>query len=80
MCSILRRDLYPTSTVNVRTVDWDIEGRVSVVELTSGEEKLAVFNVYAVNGTENPYRDPASGRVKGTRYDRKRKFHAELVQ
>lgn len=80
MCSILRRDLHPTSTVHVRTVDWDNEGRVSVVELTSGEEKLAVFNVYAVNGTDNPYRDPASGRVAGTRHDRKRKFHAELAQ
>jgi exonuclease III len=80
VCSILRRDLYPTSTVNVRTVDWDNEGRVSVDELTSGKEKLAVFNIYAVNGTDNPYRDPATGRVKGTRHDRKRRFHAELSQ
>ena len=80
VCSILRRDLHPTVTVHVRIVDWDNEGRVSVVELTSGEEKLAVFNIYAVNGTDNPYRDPASGRVAGTRHDRKRKFHAELAQ
>lgn len=80
VCSILRRDLYPASSVNVRTVDWDNEGRVSVVELTSGEEKLAVFNIYAVNGTDNPYRDPATGMVKGTRHDRKRRFHAELAQ
>ncbi|KAF3003222.1 hypothetical protein E8E13_009873 [Curvularia kusanoi] len=79
VCSILRRSLSQRYTVNVRTVDWDAEGRVSVVELTNGEEKLAIFNIYAVNGTDNPYRDPTTGRVCGTRHDRKRAFHALLA-
>lgn len=80
VCSILRRDLRDKLDVNVRTVDWDSEGRVSVIELTSGEKKLAVFNIYAVNGTENPYRDPKTGVQRGTRHERKLVFHDLLSE
>lgn len=80
VCSILRKDLRETYNVNVRTVDWDNEGRVSVVEVTRGETKLAVFNIYAVNGTDNPYRDPKTGVQRGTRHDRKLAFHDCLMR
>lgn len=82
VCSILRRDLRSKYSVNVRTVDWDNEGRISVVELThlsNEEKKLAMFNIYAVNGTDNPYRDPKTGVQRGTRHDRKLAFHALLA-
>jgi exonuclease III len=80
VCSIIRRDLREKLDVNVRTVDWDSEGRISVIELTSGEKKLAVFNIYAVNGTENPYRDPKTGAQRGTRHGRKLAFHKLLSE
>ena len=80
VCSIIRRDLRENYDVHVRTVDWDNEGRSSVVELTRGDKKLAVFNIYAVNGTENPYRDPETGVQRGTRHDRKLAFHKLLSQ
>jgi exonuclease III len=59
VCSIFRRDLHDTYKMTVRTVDWDREGRVSIVEVTSRttSTKLAIFNIYAVNGTDNLYRD-----------------------
>lgn len=87
VCSIIRRDLSSSSSddykADVRTVDWDAEGRVSVVEITalssSISKKFAIFNIYAVNGTENPYRDPATGAVLGTRHDRKLAFHRLLM-
>ena len=37
-----------------------------------------IVNVYAVNGTTNDYRDPATGKVIGNRHDRKRIFHSLL--
>jgi exonuclease III len=80
VCSILRTDLRKKSNVNIRTVDWDKEGRISVVELITASAKLAIFNIYAVNGTENPYRDPTTGAVKGTRHDRKLQVHRLLMQ
>lgn len=80
VCSILRTDLRDKYGINVRTVDWDREGRISVVELTSSSEKLAVFNLYAVNGTENPYRDPVTGVIRGTRHDRKMQVHKLLME
>jgi exonuclease III len=40
--------------VGVREVDWDKEGRVVVVEL----EGLAVYNVYALNGSEYSWARP----------------------
>jgi len=82
VCSLIRRDLYIPYKIALRTVDWDAEGRISVVELRSktSTAKLAVFNVYAVNGTENAYRDPQTGAFRGTRHDRKRAFHKLLAR
>ena len=37
-----------------------------------------IMNIYAVNGTSNDYRDPATGKVIGNRHDRKRIFHSLL--
>ncbi|KAL9054739.1 MAG: hypothetical protein Q9206_003428 [Seirophora lacunosa] len=73
VCTFIRRDIAPATT---KTVDWDLEGRVLITELP--DHGTVVVNVYAVNGTTNPYRDPASGKVIGDRHMRKRRFHAEL--
>lgn len=79
VCSILRSDLHEKYTINVRTVDWDNEGRISVIELTTPTTKYAIFNIYAVNGTSNPYHDPETGVQTGTRYSRKLAVHALLA-
>ncbi|KAF2186440.1 exodeoxyribonuclease III [Zopfia rhizophila CBS 207.26] len=79
VCSIIRSDFAASHVSKVRTVDWDQEGRVSVTEISS-PIKLALFNIYAVNGTENPYRDPETGVVVGTRHDRKLAFHKLLME
>ncbi len=78
--TLVRNDLLDTEspTEHIKKPDWDLEGRVLLVELP--EKKIVVFNVYAVNGTENPYRDPQTGGVVGTRHDRKRAFHSELAE
>jgi exonuclease III len=80
VCSILRHDLHSKYSIKVRTVAWDNEGRVSVVELTRGDMKVAIFNIYAVNGTDNAYRDTKTGAVRGTRHDRKLAFHLLLME
>ncbi len=80
VCSILRSDLRNKYKVNVREVDWDKEGRISVVELEAASEKLALFNIYAVNGTDSPYRNPVNGAIQGTRHDRKLEVHRLLMQ
>lgn len=80
VCSILRSDLRKDYSVHVRPVNWDREGRVSVVEIETTTTKMAVFNIYAVNGTDNEYRDPATGAVRGTRHDRKLEFQRLLMQ
>jgi exonuclease III len=82
VCSIIRSDLRDSNDINTRTVLWDREGRLSVVEVKSktSSAKLAVFNTYAINGTENPYRDSANGTVRGTRHDRKLEFHRLLME
>ncbi|KAF2032878.1 DNase I-like protein [Setomelanomma holmii] len=80
VCSILRTDLRERFKVCMRSVGWDKEGRISVVELHSSSSKLAIFNMYAVNGTDNPYRDPKTGTVSGTRHDRKLEMHHKLMQ
>jgi exonuclease III len=80
VCSILRIDLRNKYTLNTRTVNWDKEGRISIVELSGKSAKLAIFNIYAVNGTDNPYHDPATGAVRGTRHDRKLEVHRQLMQ
>jgi exonuclease III len=76
VCSILRSDI--SSHSHVRSVPWDTEGRVSVIELSAPGLNLAVFNIYAVNGTANAHRDPATGAVLGTRHERKRVFQRLL--
>ncbi|KAL8786230.1 MAG: hypothetical protein Q9213_002919 [Squamulea squamosa] len=74
VCTLVRRDIE--STTKTRIVDWDLEGRVLITELHN--HGIVVLNVYAVNGTTNPYRDPNSGKVTGDRHIRKRIFHTEL--
>jgi len=56
-----------------RTLPWDREGRVVVVELAA--KKLAVVNLYAVNGTSKPYYDHELGRVHGDRHAFKRRVN-----
>jgi exonuclease III len=80
VCTILRADLCNDYKAKVRTVNWDQEGRISVVELTTDTTRLAILNIYAVNGTENAYRDSKTGAVRGTRHDRKRQVHGLLMQ
>jgi exodeoxyribonuclease III len=54
---------------------WDLEGRVVVVR----KRRLAIVNVYAVNGTAKPYYDE-SGRVAGDRHELKRRFQASIME
>jgi len=75
--TIIRKDVLETRVVRVRTVDWDAEGRVSVVELRGG---LHVWNVYAVNGTDNLWRDSESGAVLGSRHDKKLLVQRKIVE
>ncbi|KZF23972.1 DNase I-like protein [Xylona heveae TC161] len=42
--------------------------------------KFAILSIYAPNGTTNPYRDPVTGSVTGTRHDRKLAFHTLLLR
>ncbi|KAI4131237.1 MAG: hypothetical protein LQ338_001330 [Usnochroma carphineum] len=74
VCTIIRHDIVPSS--RTKTVDWDLEGRVLITEFSN--HGLVIFNIYAVNGTTNPYRDPSTGKVIGDRHMRKRTFHTEL--
>ncbi|CAL8581523.1 hypothetical protein XPA_007212 [Xanthoria parietina] len=74
VCTLVRQDLAASSTT--KSVDWDLEGRVLITELH--HHGIVIFNIYAVNGTTNPYRDPNSGKTIGDRHMRKRIFHTEL--
>ncbi|KAK1771904.1 Endonuclease/exonuclease/phosphatase [Phialemonium atrogriseum] len=103
--TVLRADFARAHVARVRAVDWDLEGRVSIVETrspappppaagetrpqatkadtegSSSSSRLALINVYAVNGTSAPYRDPATGAPAAggrTRHDHKVAFHARL--
>lgn len=87
--TILRTDFARRFVTRVRDVDWDLEGRVSVVETRLGggttvnsskvgARPLALINVYAVNGTSAPYKNPQTGKVEGTRHDHKLAFHSRL--
>ena len=75
VCTLVRRDLEDEC---VKEVEFDLEGRVLVCELPS--QQLAIFNVYMVNGTDYDYRHPSSGKVIGTRHDRKKEFHHLLAE
>ncbi|KAL9609426.1 MAG: hypothetical protein Q9167_005802 [Letrouitia subvulpina] len=70
--TLIRRDM----DANVKDVEWDLEGRVLVTELPT--HGLAVLNIYAVNGTSNPYHDPTTGKAIGDRHMHKRAFHEHL--
>jgi exonuclease III len=80
VCSIVRKDFADQYVECVRTVDWDAEGRFSVVETKAGLglPKLAIYNVYMVNGTDNPYKDSETGVITGTRHTRKLAVHRLL--
>lgn len=80
VCSIVRQDFADKYVERMRTVDWDAEGRFSVIETKPSLDlpKLAIFNVYMVNGTENSYKDPITGAVTGTRHKRKIAVHRLL--
>ncbi|KAK5685071.1 hypothetical protein LTS10_003146 [Elasticomyces elasticus] len=79
VASIIRKDWYDKHVERVRSVSWDVEGRLSVIEVKDiGPRPLAIYNIYAVNGTENKYRDPGNGDVAGTRHDRKLQVHRLL--
>lgn len=80
VCSIVRQDFADKYVECMRTVDWDAEGRFSVIETKVNLDlpKLAIFNVYMVNGTENSYKDPTTGAVTGTRHTRKLAAHRLL--
>ncbi|OQO05794.1 hypothetical protein B0A48_09889 [Cryoendolithus antarcticus] len=81
VCSIVRKDFSEKYVERVRDVAWDQEGRFSVIETKAVGDvpKMAIYNVYMVNGTNNPYKDASIGEVKGTRHDRKLAVHALLA-
>lgn len=80
VCSIFRQDFYDKFVDRVRECDWDLEGRVLICETRAVDNipKLAIINLYAVNGTDLPYKDSSTGQVIGTRHDRKLQVHALL--
>jgi exonuclease III len=75
VASLIRDDFAPSIRVT-RKPDWDLEGRVLIHEHETG---LVIINGYWVNGTSNPYRDPATGTVAGTRHDHKLRFHQHML-
>jgi exonuclease III len=79
VCTLVRNVLLGSQDAppQIKKVKWDLEGRVLLLELP--EKQIVVFNVYTVNGTENPHHDPDTGIVTGNRHDRKRALHTELV-
>lgn len=99
--TLIREDFASQYVSCTRHAEWDLEGRVTIVELHTGtpaghslsgpatnpdypeedagpRQPLALVNVYAVNGTANPYRSPDTGKVTGTRHDHKLAFHRRL--
>lgn len=77
VATIMRKDFFDQEVRVCREVHWDLEGRVLIVETRN---RLAVLNLYAVNGTDFDYKDPDTGSVVGTRHDRKLAFHRLLLQ
>lgn len=96
VCTLVRRDIssaLQTSPqdrqVETKDVPWDFEGRVLVTSVSSPSSPpapastpkgLIIFNIYAVNGTTNPYHDPATGAITGDRHGHKRRFHTHLAR
>lgn len=88
VCTLVRHDVQKLGRVETKGVEWDLEGRVLVTEISfrkadSGfedeTENLVIINGYWPNGTMNPWRDSNTGIVKGTRHDMKRKFHSLML-
>ena len=78
VATLIRTDFLATHVRQTRPATWDTEGRVLLTELESG---ILVLNVYAVNGTDNVWRDSGgSGAVLGTRHDAKIKLHDDLAR
>ena len=96
VCTLLRRDVSSVQTtlsqdrqVQTKVVSWDLEGRVLVTSIPSpssstspslSPKDLIIFNIYAVNGTTNPYHDPTTGAITGDRHGHKRRFHTHLAR
>jgi exonuclease III len=81
VASIIREDFFDDCVDSVRTVEWDREGRIQIVETKAfgPMPKLGIINVYAVNGTDLPYKHSETGAVIGNRHDRKLLVHAHLA-
>jgi exonuclease III len=77
VCTIIRKSFVTKYQPTVRSVDWDLEGRIQIVE--TNEPKLSIWNIYAVNGTDNAYKDSKTGAVVGTRHDRKLAVHKHML-
>ncbi|KAI9721612.1 MAG: hypothetical protein M1828_005102 [Chrysothrix sp. TS-e1954] len=77
VATVIRLDYLQNVVTQVREVSWDDEGRVLVIETNSN---LSLWNIYAVNGTSSPWRDPQSGKIIGTRHDKKLSFHQKLLE
>ncbi|KAK8077021.1 hypothetical protein PG996_003191 [Apiospora saccharicola] len=56
------------------------EASASTSDSDGNRRKLAILNIYAVNGTTNVYRSTHTGAPAGTRHDRKLAFHADLFR
>jgi exodeoxyribonuclease III len=69
----IHASLSPTAAI---VPAWDLEGRVVGTILPSWN--LALFNIYAVNGTAKAYFDPQTGEACGDRHGFKRKFIERL--
>lgn len=79
----LEDGIGPSAKANMtEAVSWDMEGRVLITLLVDHAtgRKLAVINGYWVNGTENAYRDPLTGKISGTRHDHKLRFHQHMLE
>jgi exonuclease III len=77
VCTIIRKSFVDKYQPTIRSVDWDLEGRIQIIE--TEEPKLSIWNIYAVNGTDNPYKDSKTGAVVGTRHDRKLAVHKHIL-
>jgi len=75
VATFVRESLGPFSFAEP---EWDREGRALFTLFP--ERKLALVNVYAVNGTGKPYFDHELGRIRGTRHEYKRRFNRRLMQ
>lgn len=75
VCTLVQTTLLAHS--KTRAADWDVEGRVLVTEFARW--RIVVLNSYWVNGTRSAHRSPETGAVVGTRHERKRGFHAQML-